>query len=128
VDVARIVALVAGIVIVVLTVWSVFSALVVPRVTSSRFIRGLARMFGGAARRISPRLPTYELRDRLLSYVGPAAMVLLFVIWLCLLLVGFALIIWWDSNVDLASGSWSSRSRSPTCRPSTPSSRRVRPR
>jgi hypothetical protein len=103
VDVARIVALVAGIVIVVLTVWSVFSALVVPRVTSSRFIRGLARMFGGAARRISPRLPTYELRDRLLSYVGPAAMVLLFVIWLCLLLVGFALIIWWDSNVDFAS-------------------------
>jgi hypothetical protein len=103
VQAARIVALVAGIVIVALTVWSVFSALVVPRVTSSRLIRGLARMFGGAGRRIAPRLPTYELRDRILSYVGPAAMVLLFVLWLTLLVLGFSLIIWWDSGVDFAS-------------------------
>lgn len=102
-DVARIVALVAGIVVVAFTVWSVFSALVVPRVTSSRFIKGLARMLGGLARKISPRLPNYEARDRVLSYVGPATMVVLFVLWLSLLVVGFALIIWWDSGEDLAS-------------------------
>ena len=40
---ARLVALVAGIAIVVLTAWSVFTTLVVPRVTSSRIMRGLAR-------------------------------------------------------------------------------------
>ena len=35
---ARLVALVAGIAIVVLTVWSVFTSLVVPRATSSRLL------------------------------------------------------------------------------------------
>ncbi len=101
-SIARTVALVAGIAIVVLTAWSVFTSLVLPRATSSRMIRGLARTLGGAVRLVAPRLPTYEVRDRVLSFVGPAAMVGLFGIWLCLILVGFSLIIWWDSGVDFA--------------------------
>jgi hypothetical protein len=43
------------------------------------------------------------VRDRALSFVGPAAMVLLFVLWLGLILVGFAFIIWWDSGRDFPS-------------------------
>ena len=59
-EVARLVALVAGIAIVVLTVWSVFTALVVPRVTSSRHHAGLARVLGG----VGPlaRAPAPDLR------------------------------------------------------------------
>jgi hypothetical protein len=103
VEFVRCVAFVAGIAIVVLTVWSVFTALVVPRVTSSRFMRGLARALGSLARWLAPRLPTYEVRDRVLSFVGPAALVLLFVFWLGLIVLGFSFIIWWDSGTDYAS-------------------------
>ena len=81
-SVARMVALIAGIAIVLLTAWSVFTALVVPRVTSSPAMRMLARTLGGSARAIAPKLRNYETRDRVLSFVGPSAMVLLFVIWL----------------------------------------------
>jgi hypothetical protein len=59
----------------------VFTALVVPRVTSSRSVRTLAKLIGGTARHIVPRLPNYETRDRLMSLIGPAAMIILFVLW-----------------------------------------------
>jgi hypothetical protein len=63
-SIARLVALIAGIALVVFTAWSVFTALVVPRVTSSPAMRALARVIGGSARRIAPKLPNYETRDR----------------------------------------------------------------
>src|ERR1700729_2165269 len=65
-------------------------------------MRMLARTLGGTARRIAPRLPNYETRDRVLSFVGPAAMVLLFIIWLCLIVLGVALIEWYAAGVDFA--------------------------
>jgi hypothetical protein len=99
-SIARLVAFVAGIAIVILTVWSVFTSLVLPRATSSRMMRGLARVLGGSARRLAPRLPNYEVRDRVLSLVGPGAIVALFGLWLCLILLGFSLIIWWNSGVN----------------------------
>ena len=99
-EVVRVVAGLAGIVIVVATVWNLFTALVLPRVTSSRAFRGIARMLGGSARRLSPRLPNYEVRDRILSFVGPASIVLLFGLWIWLILFGFSLIIWWNSGID----------------------------
>jgi hypothetical protein len=102
VEVARLVAFVAGSVIVVLTVWSVFTSLVVPRATSARLGRALARFLSGTARHVTPRLPDFEARDRFLSFVGPAAVVLLFILWLALILVGMAMIIWWNSGTDFA--------------------------
>ncbi|HEX3334176.1 MAG TPA: hypothetical protein VHS57_07530 [Acidimicrobiales bacterium] len=102
-EVVRFFAFLAGVGIVLGTVWNLFSALVLPRVTSSRIFRAIARMLGGSARRLSPRLPTYELRDRILSFVGPGSIVLLFGLWLLLILLGFSLIIWWDSGTDFAS-------------------------
>ena len=101
-SVPRLIALIAGIVLVLVTAWSVFTALVVPRVTSSPAMRMLARVLGGSARRIAPKLPNYEARDRALSFVGPAAMVLLFVIWLCLIVLGVGLIEWYAAGVDFA--------------------------
>jgi hypothetical protein len=102
-DVVRAVALVAGIVLVLGSLWSVFSALVVPRVTSARVQLALARAIAGSVRTLAPRLPTYEVRDRALSYVGPAALVSLFALWLGLVLLGFSFIIWWDAGIDYAS-------------------------
>jgi hypothetical protein len=97
----RLVGLVVGIVILASTAVSVFTALVVPRVTSSRAMRTIAKVISGTARRTLPRLPSYEVRDRVMSFVGPAAMVTLFVLWLSALVVGFGLITWWASREDI---------------------------
>ena len=64
---------------------------------------GVARGIAGSVRTVAPRLPTYEVRDRVLSYVGPASLVSLFALWLSLVLLGFSLIIWWDAGIDFAS-------------------------
>ena len=60
-------------------------------------------VLNGSARRLVPRLPTYELRDRLMSFTGPAAMILLFMSWLLLLVLGFGLLVWWASGLDFGS-------------------------
>ncbi len=99
-SVLRPAALVVGIAVIAGTALSVFTALVVPRVTSSRVMRTIARVLNGSARRLVPRLPSYEARDRLMSFTGPAAMVSLFAAWLVLLIVGFGLITWWASGKD----------------------------
>jgi hypothetical protein len=99
----RLVSLIVGILVLGSTAFSVFTALVVPRVTSSRAMRTVARVIGGTARQILPRLPTYEVRDRVMSFVGPAAMVTLFVIWLTSLVLGFGLIMWWAGGVNFGS-------------------------
>jgi hypothetical protein len=103
VEIARLVGLAAGILLVLLTAWSVFTSLVVPRATSSKLQLVVGRFIGGTVRLLAPRLPNYQARDRLLSFGGPATMVSLFGLWLGLLIVGFALIIWWDSGKDFAS-------------------------
>ena len=51
---------------------------------------------------MAPRLPNFEVRDRVLSFVGPAAIVFLFVLWLALILLGISMIIWWNSGVTFA--------------------------
>jgi hypothetical protein len=99
----RAVALIVGIFIVASTSVSVFAALVVPRTTSSRPMRLVARVIGGAVRGFMPRLPTYELRDRIMSVVGPASMVSLFGLWLIAFIVGFGLITWWTSGLSFPS-------------------------
>jgi hypothetical protein len=94
----RVLGFILGIAVVAGTGASVFTALVVPRVTSSRLMRSIAKVLGGLARKVLPHLPSYEIRDRVMAYVGPAAMVALFVLWLSFLVLGFGLIVWWDSG------------------------------
>jgi hypothetical protein len=98
--VLRLGGLILGIFIVGSTALSVFTALVVPRVTSSRAMRTVAKVIGVTARQILPRLPSYEARDRLMAYVGPLSMVSLFVLWLASLVLGFGFITWWVSGQD----------------------------
>ena len=97
----RLVGLIAGLGILVSTAVSVFTALVVPRATSSRAMRTVARVSGGTTRRILPRLSSFERRVRLMSFVGPASMIFLFVLWLGSLVLGFGLVTWWSSGVNL---------------------------
>ncbi len=143
-----------------ITAWSVFTALVVPRVTSSR---RCACWPGPSVDRPAASRRSSQLRDARSCPVvrrpgghGASSSS----IWLCLIVLGVALIEWYAAGVDFAtalgiSGSsvftlgivssghagrgWSRslppasacsslRSRSPTCRRSTPSSPPVRPR
>jgi hypothetical protein len=99
----RVVGLIVGVIVLGSAALSVFTALVVPRVTSSRAMRTVALVIGGTVRRILPRLPTYEVRDRMMSFVGPAAMITLFIVWLGALVLGFGLITWWSSGQSLGS-------------------------
>jgi hypothetical protein len=99
----RLAGLIVGILILGSTALSVFTGLVVPRVTSSRAMRTVSKGLGVVVRRILPRLPNYEARDRLMSYVGPASMVLLFVLWLTSLVLGFGFVVWWASGLDIGS-------------------------
>jgi hypothetical protein len=101
--VLRVAGLIVGISIVCSTALSVFTSLVVPRVTSSRAMRTVARVIGAVNRRILPRLPSYEARDRLMAFVGPLAMITLFVVWLGAFVLGFGLIAWWASGQDIGS-------------------------
>ncbi|MHB8219166.1 MAG: hypothetical protein ACYDHU_02425 [Acidimicrobiales bacterium] len=98
----RIVGLVLGLVVVVGSVSSVFTTLVVPRATSSRLLRSISRVLARAAHRLTRLLRTYDGKDRLLSLIGPFAMILLFAVWLGWLVVGFGLLVWWDSGTTLA--------------------------
>ena len=101
--VLRVGGLIAGIFIIGSAALSVFTALVVPRVTSSRAMRTVARVIGVTARQLLPRLPSYEARDRVMSYVGPLSMITLFVLWLGSLVLGFGLIAWWAGGQDFGS-------------------------
>ena len=56
------------------------------------------------ARGVRPLLhwrSTYEAKDKIMAVVGPLGMVLLFVAWLVLVVIGFGLIEWWPSGTNL---------------------------
>lgn len=97
----RLLGFVLGLVVVVGTLSSVFTTLVVPRATSSRMLRTISKGLARGVRRVVRALPSYEAKDRLMSMVGPFAMVFLFVVWLAALVVGFGLMAWWDSDATL---------------------------
>jgi len=98
----RIGGLVLGLAVVVGSVSSVFTTLVVPRATSSRLLRSISRILARGAHRLTRLLGSYDAKDRLLSLIGPFAMILLFAVWLGWLVVGFGLLVWWDSGTTLA--------------------------
>ena len=95
--------LVLGIVVLGWTFMSVISTLVVPRASSSRLLRTLTKVLIRTVRPSVRRLPSYAAKDRVMAVVGPSTMILLFVVWLALLVVGFGLITWWDSGLSFPS-------------------------
>jgi hypothetical protein len=95
-------ALVVGVVLTLATTASVFTTLVVPRVSSARLLRAISAGLGKASVPVLRLARGYDAKDRLLGVVGPLGIVALFVTWLCLLVVGFGLMTWWASGASLA--------------------------
>lgn len=97
----RALGLAAGIVVTGATLGSVFTTLVVPRMSSARMLRALSSGLGRGAHVPLRMLRSHTSRDRLLALIGPLGIVSLFVTWLVLLVVGFGLITWWAGGGSL---------------------------
>ncbi len=95
---------IVGIAVLTGTSASVFTTLVVPRAASSRLLRSIVKNLAAMVRGVTLRAGTYEAKDRMMSVAGPLGMVLLFVVWLCLLVIGFGLMAWWTSGSTLGHG------------------------
>ena len=96
----RWISLFAGLAVTFGTLSSVFTTLVVPRATSSRFLWAVTKLIGRVMIRLVRLFPTYESRDRVIAIVGPFCMVFLFVVWLSSLVLGFGLLIYWHGGTD----------------------------
>lgn len=97
-DPGRVVGLAVGIVVVVATMGSVFTTLVVPRMSSARMLRVVSHGLGRAVLPALRLLRRYPAQDRVLALVGPLGIVTVFVAWLAVLMMGFALIMWWTGG------------------------------
>ena len=83
-----------GLVIVLSTLLSVVTALVLPRLGSSRMQLLVGRAMIQVFSRVSHRFETYEARDRFLAMQAPLFLIVVLATWLAALLVGFALMLW----------------------------------
>ena len=92
--VLHVLATVAGVVLVLFTLFSAITTVVLPRSESSFIVRaefiGLARLF----RLIAHERRSFTSRDRVLAYYAPVGLILLPGIWVALVIVAFMLIYW----------------------------------
>src|SRR5919198_3714584 len=86
----------AGLILVVLILWEVFEALVLPQRVTRRFrlIRLFYRTTWGTWSTIALRIPAGERREGYLSVFGPLSLLVLFGFWATGLVFGFALLQW----------------------------------
>jgi hypothetical protein len=82
----------AGVFLVVAVVDSAVRTFVLPRGASSFVTRFVYRTLGRVFRGLCKPLNTYEARDRVMALYAPTALVGLVVVWVLLVLVGFALV------------------------------------
>jgi hypothetical protein len=94
-DPGRIAGFAVGLLLVAVTSASVFTTLVIPRATSSRLLRSVSKLLTHSIAPFLARLKTYEAKDRVIGLVGPLGLIVLFAAWLALIVVGFALMVWW---------------------------------
>jgi hypothetical protein len=92
--VVRDLAAVVGVLLIVLTGWSVIGTLVVPRRVYSRPVRAVAISVDAAFHFVADHFDSYEPRDRVLAAQAPVALILQVVMWLAVFEVGFALVMW----------------------------------
>ncbi|HKA04120.1 MAG TPA: hypothetical protein VKD67_07310 [Acidimicrobiales bacterium] len=92
--VLQVVAVVAGVALVVVTLFSALKTVVLPRAESSLIVRAewitLSRIFDLVAH----ERRSYEARDRILAFYAPIALLLLPGLWVALIIVAYTLIYW----------------------------------
>lgn len=93
--------LAVGILAIVATMGSVFSTLVVPRMSSARMLRAITHALGRLVAPPLHLLRSFSAQDRVLAIVGPLGIVVLFLAWVGLVVVGFGLIVWWATGRTL---------------------------
>jgi hypothetical protein len=82
---------VAGLLVVLVTWYSVIRTLVVPRGLSSRLTSGVTMVVRGWFTFVAGRFTAYEHKDRVLVAEGPTTLVTLLAVWVALFLGGFTL-------------------------------------
>src|SRR3954447_25206233 len=82
----------AGAAIILLALADVFMTVLYARVGTGPLSQRLARWSWAAVRRVARRLGPWK--DGLLAFFGPAYLVTLMMLWIGLLLLGFALVAW----------------------------------
>jgi hypothetical protein len=92
--VVHVLAVVAGVALVLFTLFSAITTVVLPRAESSFLVRAefivLARVFA----LIAPERRSFASRDRVLAYYAPIGLILLPGLWVALVIVAFMLIYW----------------------------------
>jgi hypothetical protein len=99
--VARVVALLAGVAMVLFTVASAIKTVVVPRAISSLITRRLFRMMRSIFHLLAHPKHSYARRDRVLAYFGPVTLIMLPGVWVLLTAIGFTGVIWGLGGVSL---------------------------
>jgi hypothetical protein len=90
----RALVLLAGVVIVVLTVSSSIRTVILPRAIPSRLTRRVFLSMRALYELLIGRGATYERRDRIMASYGPGSLLVLLVTWIAIILAGYLAIYW----------------------------------
>jgi hypothetical protein len=94
VTIVRVVAAVAGGLLIVAAGWSVIGTIVVPRRIRSWLARAVSKSASHAFHGVADRFGAYETRDRILAAQAPVQLIVLLVVWLAAFELGFGLLLW----------------------------------
>ena len=107
----RILAVIAGVAIVIATIGSAVKTVVLPRATASRITRSVFLLLRWAFRFVTRPSMTFDRRDRILGAYAPLGLMATLAAWLTLVLAGFTLIFWgteyagWRAAFELSGSS-----------------------
>lgn len=76
------------------TFTSLFNTLVLPRQARAELGVLVGRALRGALRSVADRMPRYEQRDTVLGYSGPGWLLAMLIVWLLMVWISFALLMW----------------------------------
>jgi len=95
----RVIAIAAGVALVVFTLASALKTVVLPRAESSIVVRAEWIALGWIFRLIAHEGRSYRSRDRILAFYAPVALLLLPGIWVALIIIAYTLI-YWGTGLD----------------------------
>jgi hypothetical protein len=90
----RVLAVVAGTLVVIAAIGSAVKTVVLPRARASRITRAVFQGLRGVFHLVAPPSMPFERRDRILGAYAPLGLISLLAAWLSLVLVGFTAIFW----------------------------------